>query len=354
MRTVRIQLLVSVLSLGAGFFVAPARAAELTLNADKNCYSTIDATVTVTVDLTNAGAVIVGGQFFLQYDQSLLDFVSIEPGDPPFVNEIVEFVPGDDGPGTIDYSVGIVAGGTGSVDDSTMAVITFTALAEACSIADLVSFRSHALPTKISDEVGDGVDTTLVDLSSISTDAVSPTTTCPPNTAVVIGDSTDPSATGEALATDNCDIGAITVTYSDSHPPPPTECPALDIITRTWTSADACDHSDSCIQTIEVIDADSDGDGTVDCADGCPDDPDKIDPGVCGCGVPDTDSDSDTIPNCHDQCPGEDDLIDDNEDGVPDCAEGAIPTLSEWGLVLMAVLLCGVARFYFGGRKAKA
>ncbi len=31
---------------------------------------------------------------------------------------------------------------------------------------------------------------------------------------------------------------------------------------------------------------DSDGDGVADLCDGCPDDPDKIDPGACGCGVP--------------------------------------------------------------------
>lgn len=34
---------------------------------------------------------------------------------------------------------------------------------------------------------------------------------------------------------------------------------------------------------------DSDGDGTVDCLDGCPDDPAKIDPGSCGCGNLETD-----------------------------------------------------------------
>ena len=36
-----------------------------------------------------------------------------------------------------------------------------------------------------------------------------------------------------------------------------------------------------------VSDADSDGDGTVDCLDGCPTDPNKTAPGICGCGVPD-------------------------------------------------------------------
>ncbi len=35
----------------------------------------------------------------------------------------------------------------------------------------------------------------------------------------------------------------------------------------------------------------------------CPDDPDKTEPGSCGCGIPDTDSDGDDIPDCLGSCP---------------------------------------------------
>ncbi len=48
---------------------------------------------------------------------------------------------------------------------------------------------------------------------------------------------------------------------------------------------------------------DSDGDGTADCSDGCPNDPNKIAPGICGCGVSDVDSDADLMPDCIDSCP---------------------------------------------------
>ena len=48
---------------------------------------------------------------------------------------------------------------------------------------------------------------------------------------------------------------------------------------------------------------DSDQDGTLDCIDGCPDDPDKIDPGACGCGAPETDTDADGLADCVDPCP---------------------------------------------------
>ncbi|MBX7139166.1 MAG: hypothetical protein K1X83_14420, partial [Oligoflexia bacterium] len=42
----------------------------------------------------------------------------------------------------------------------------------------------------------------------------------------------------------------------------------------------------------------SDGDGTVDPADGCFADPHKIAPGACGCGIADTDSNSNGIADC--------------------------------------------------------
>jgi len=42
-----------------------------------------------------------------------------------------------------------------------------------------------------------------------------------------------------------------------------------------------------------VLDDDPDGDTTLDCNDGCPSDPNKIQTGICGCSIPDTDSDED-------------------------------------------------------------
>lgn len=48
---------------------------------------------------------------------------------------------------------------------------------------------------------------------------------------------------------------------------------------------------------------DSDGDGISDCIDGCPTDPNKTEPGICGCGVTDSDFDGDGTADCNDNCP---------------------------------------------------
>ena len=52
-------------------------------------------------------------------------------------------------------------------------------------------------------------------------------------------------------------------------------------------------------------DTDSDGDGTADCLDQCPNDPQKIEPGVCNCGNSEKDSDGDKAPDCVDLCPND-------------------------------------------------
>jgi hypothetical protein len=68
-------------------------------------------------------------------------------------------------------------------------------------------------------------------------------------------------------------------------------------------------------------------------ADDCPDDPAKVEPGLCGCGVADTDSDADGTPDCLDACvadPAKTDPgacgcgvadVDTNANGTADCLE---------------------------------
>ena len=90
---------------------------------------------------------------------------------------------------------------------------------------------------------------------------------------------------------------------------------------------------------------DADGDGLRDECDGCPADSNKIEPGICGCGVDDTaDLDDDGVPDCMDRCPGVDDAV-----FAPHC-ESAIPTTSQWGLIVLTLLLLAGGKIYFGIR----
>ena len=55
----------------------------------------------------------------------------------------------------------------------------------------------------------------------------------------------------------------------------------------------------------------------------CPNDPAKVHPGLCGCGVPDLDLDFDAVVDCFDNCPGvfNPDQRDSNGNGVGDACE---------------------------------
>jgi hypothetical protein len=76
-------------------------------------------------------------------------------------------------------------------------------------------------------------------------DTEDPIITCPADITVDCSDPTDPSFTGSATATDNCDTD-IDITYSDAI--------NGDVITRTWTAVDDCDNSASCDQIITIED----------------------------------------------------------------------------------------------------
>jgi hypothetical protein len=88
------------------------------------------------------------------------------------------------------------------------------------------------------------------------------------------------------------------------------------------------------IQTAVTWYADMDGDGIgtdedviVACerpagyvaiaGDACPYDPDKLEPGICGCGIADTDSDGDGAADCIDGCPTDPDKTDPGACGCP-------------------------------------
>ena len=81
----------------------------------------------------------------------------------------------------------------------------------------------------------------------------------------------------------------------------------IPMIVMMGEQADACpedpDKLDMGICGCGVADEDTDLDGEPDCVDDCPEDADKTAPGACGCGSPDDDTDGDGAADCMDACP---------------------------------------------------
>jgi hypothetical protein len=100
-------------------------------------------------------------------------------------------------------------------------------------------------------EVSDGTDATTCSGNVIIEDTIVPSISCPTNVSIECKQSTDPGSTGMAIATDVCDSSP-NVSFSDVETQG--NCPQEKTITRTWTATDASGNSNSCVQTIEVLD----------------------------------------------------------------------------------------------------
>ena len=281
--------------------------ATLTLTPDATCYTTANGTVSVDIVFTQTGDdEILGGQFFLEYDNTKLDFVSADLGATPFTNEVYEDV--DEVAGTIDYAVGLPLAGDPGYDGTgplTMATITFQAIGEACDVADLVTFRDTgaAYETRLSRRVGATgsepfVPSGLNDLSAISLDWLNPTITCPADISqpAVAGCYAEITDLGTPVTDDNCGVASVT-----NDKPANDQYPVGDT-TVTWTVTDNCGNIATCTQTVTVTD---DQDPTITC-------PATVttvaDAGFCyatgvDLGTPTTDDDC-GVADRQQQCPG--------------------------------------------------
>lgn len=88
-------------------------------------------------------------------------------------------------------------------------------------------------------------------------DLTPPTLICPPNTQIGCDDSTDPTATGFATATDDCDLDP-DIGYVDEILPG--NCPpsiTLYSIRRIWNAFDLAGNINTCEQIISIVDADA-------------------------------------------------------------------------------------------------
>ncbi len=83
-------------------------------------------------------------------------------------------------------------------------------------------------------------------------DLTPPVLNCPPDVTVECGQPTDPPATGQVTAIDNCDL-LFSIIYTDSVTPG--ACATERVISRTWTARDDCQNTSSCTQHITVADS---------------------------------------------------------------------------------------------------
>ncbi|MBA2321453.1 MAG: hypothetical protein H0V89_09880, partial [Deltaproteobacteria bacterium] len=91
---------------------------------------------------------------------------------------------------------------------------------------------------------------------------------------------------------------------TDSIPQAVAEGDEILVVAGSWGNADDSDFH------VTYLAPDSDSDGTIDSLDGCPDDEDKLEPGICDCNVSDLDGDGDEFADCQEICDGDPDKQD--------------------------------------------
>jgi subtilisin family serine protease len=146
-------------------------------------------------------------------------------------------------------------------DESTDPANTGTAVAaDICDTSPVIEFFDETTPGECPEESTITRTWTSTDTcGNVSfctqvidvVDTTAPVLTISDDIIIECHEPTDPSNTGFASASDNCD-SAPTITYSDVEEAG--DCPAEKTITRTWTATDNCGNSSSADQIIEVVD----------------------------------------------------------------------------------------------------
>ena len=180
------------------------------------CYASLE-TFDVLVEMGASDVPIVGAQFFLEYNNSTLQFISIEPGksvDPSsaFALEFNETV--KPALGTIDYVVG-TSFGTTTRGPATVAVITFQALAECEGYVRYRPSGPNGEPNRLTAQGGEEVRVNLVDMTPAKINGSPPILTSCPGDMTVLPDPGLLTAVVTWItpqATDSCDVGSVPVT----------------------------------------------------------------------------------------------------------------------------------------------
>ena len=223
---------------------------QLVLGAVDDCLDASESQLVVEIDAQGLSANNVGGQFFLDYDNALLDFVSADTGDAPYSVEIFESV--NETAGTIDYAVGVPSGDTGTAAPTTMARLTFNVLGDFCEAADLVTFRSNTPPSRITDAFGVDLGAALINLDEVTKDSVPPTVS-PPTDIAVNADAggCDAVVTVPAItAIDDC--SAVTIVNDFNGTDDASGLYPQGTTTVTWTVTDQCGNATVVTQDVTV------------------------------------------------------------------------------------------------------
>jgi len=262
-----------------------AESATLYLTYNQSCFrpvgSAFPTQLVATLSMKDLTEPAAGFQAFLQYDTSRLAFVSYQYTCSPFGSWVLDNLAlVHPAAGLLDLAAGIrqfPAGGppcapdgaqSPSMVDADLVILTFDVIgADTCppgggTIDNLLTFRTHNPPTRLTDIVGNAFSgLTTQDSNPVTIDGVAPTITCPADIVMVpLQCATDVPAAATNLAdfitaggsaSDTC--SAVTLTHQGDTTTPQ-GCDNRFTVARTYRTTDVCGNFTECTQTIVVFD----------------------------------------------------------------------------------------------------
>ncbi|MFN0136551.1 MAG: hypothetical protein ACKVS9_10605 [Phycisphaerae bacterium] len=235
-----------------------AKPEVLLVARESDCRNLASPTLTVDVEMVNAPQSIIAGQFFVQFDPTLLQLaVSNISAISPWTQRFMATV--DNGLGTADVAVAVAVGGGGG-GSGRMATLVFDVIDSTCTPeVEVVLFRAHAPATRLTDleinnySLANGLMISA-DLGAIVTDLHAPSIADPGNLMLECSATTLAAIAAwldSATATDDCGGVSITHDYAGLTGP----CPGSGSAVVTWTATDACGNVSTRTRNVTVADS---------------------------------------------------------------------------------------------------
>ena len=197
---------------------------------------------------------VAAGQFSVEYDRAVLDFVAIQPGDAPYTQVPVQIV--DEAAGTLFWVSSVAGGGTGSSSTSRVARLQFRAIQDDCDGSQQVAFDPLEEPIVIASGSGQSATLPLSNPLPVTIDSSGPVFQGVPPSQTIPADAGGACRGTLALptptASDPC-TSSVPVTFTRSDGATALGAPwPCGSTTVTWRATDGCGRTSTATTTVTV------------------------------------------------------------------------------------------------------
>jgi hypothetical protein len=209
--------------------------------------------LTFDVVVNNPPLTLVAGQFAINYDKTVLEYVSVEGGDSP-ITSIPLALPNAQA-GKLFWVSSVQGGGTGTTATTRVARVTFRAIANDCDGSTQISFDPGFAPILTANGNGTGASLPTTDPAPVTIDTIGPViSNVPANLSVAADAGAGCSAVreiGTPTVFDSCSTATLSWSRSDGATSLSAPWPCGTTVV-TWTATDVCNRTSTATTSVTV------------------------------------------------------------------------------------------------------